>query len=318
MVKSPLRYPGGKNKLSAFFAKLCIDNNIYGHYVEPYSGGASVALTLLMEGIVDKITINDMDRSIYAFWYSVLRHTELLCELISTTEISVENWYIQKSYQDNKHQTDLLRLGFSTLFLNRTNRSGIIKGGIIGGTKQLGNYKIDCRFNKENLISRIRAIAKFKDSIRLFQKDAITLINLIELEPNKRNTLIYFDPPYYNKASSLYMNHYKNDNHLEVSERIKRIKNIKWVVSYDNVQEIQKLYTDCNKKEYSFKHTAGTIKTGNELLFFSKNLILPEIKEWNPVNFAIKSKIISNDGFPKIVYKNSSLHNVNNQCSLSL
>ena len=73
---SPLRYPGGKNKLSAFIAKICIDNNINGHYVEPYSGGASVALFLLLEGFVNKITINDKDRAIYAFWYCVLNKTK--------------------------------------------------------------------------------------------------------------------------------------------------------------------------------------------------------------------------------------------------
>ena len=151
MFYSPLRYPGGKNKLSAFIAKICIDNNINGHYVEPYSGGASVALFLLLEGYVNKITINDRDRSIYAFWYSVLNKTNQLCELIQNAELTVEEWRKQKAVQSNKKNVDLLELGFSTFYLNRTNRSGIINAGVMGGIKQNGNYLMDCRFKKLTL-----------------------------------------------------------------------------------------------------------------------------------------------------------------------
>lgn len=102
MHYSPLRYPGGKNKLSAFIAQVCIENNINGYYVEPYSGGASVALFLLLEGFVNKIVINDKDRSIYAFWHSVLNKTEPLCEMIAKTEITINEWRKQKDIQTRK------------------------------------------------------------------------------------------------------------------------------------------------------------------------------------------------------------------------
>lgn len=312
MFNSPLRYPGGKNKLAAFFAKICIDNNINGHYVEPYSGGASVALFLLIEGFVQKITINDMDRSIYAFWFSVLNHTEQLCSMINETDITVENWNLQKNIQENKEQNNLLELGFSTFFLNRTNRSGIITGGIIGGQEQLSNYKIDCRFNKNELIERIKRIAGFKDQIRLLNMDAIDLISLVESEEEQENMLCYFDPPYYNKASSLYMNHYQINDHFNVSERIKKINNIKWIVSYDDVPEIQQLYSDCKKKEYSFSHTAGKTKQGMELLFFSENLQQPDFVEWNPVNFTLRKSQLA----PRIYYKIKKRKKANNQLNL--
>lgn len=180
MFYSPLRYPGGKNKLSAFIAKICIDNNINGHYVEPYSGGASVALFLLMEGFVERITINDRDRAIYAFWYCVLNKTKQLCEKIENAELTIEEWKKQKKIQLNKKNVDLLTLGFSTFYLNRTNRSGIINYGVMGGIEQKGNYLIDCRFNKEDLVQRIRNIAKHKKNIRLYKKDAIKLIDKIQ------------------------------------------------------------------------------------------------------------------------------------------
>ena len=143
MHLSPLRYPGGKNRIANFIAQVCVDNRISGLYVEPYAGGASVALFLLFSNVVKKIVINDKDRSIYAFWYSVLHHTDRLCQMIIDTEVNVENWHKQKKVQSRKQYANLLELGFSTLFLNRTNRSGIISGGIIGGIDQTGEYKID-------------------------------------------------------------------------------------------------------------------------------------------------------------------------------
>ncbi len=299
MFYSPLRYPGGKNKLSAFIAKICIDNNINGHYVEPYSGGASVALFLLMEGFVEKITINDRDRSIYAFWYSALNKTKQLCQLIENAELSIEEWKKQKSVQSNKRKADLLDLGFSTFYLNRTNRSGIINAGVMGGIEQTGNYLMDCRFNKTELIQRIKNIAYHKKNIRLYKKDAVKLIDKIEQEAQNDNIVFYFDPPYYLKASTLYMNHYEDKNHKKVSDKIKSIQNIKWIVSYDNVPEIKKLYAECPKKEFSFNHTAYEIREGKEILFFSNNIEQPKIKDWNPLRFKLKKvKTTAN-----IVYK---------------
>lgn len=290
MFYSPLRYPGGKNKLSAFIAKICLDNNINGHYVEPYSGGASVALFLLIEGFVQKITINDRDRSIYAFWHSVLNKTNQLCELIENAELSIEEWKKQKAVQSNKKKADLLDLGFSTFYLNRTNRSGIINAGVMGGIEQTGNYLMDCRFNKTELIQRIKNIAHHKKNIRLYKKDAVKLIDKIEQEAENDNIVFYFDPPYYLKASTLYMNHYEDKNHKKVSEKIKSIQNIKWIVSYDNVPEIQELYAECPKKEFSFKHTAYEIREGQEIMFFSENIVRPEIEDWNPIKFKLKRK----------------------------
>lgn len=288
MHYSPLRYPGGKNKLAAFIANLCLENNIKGHYVEPYSGGASVALFLLLEGYVDCITINDKDRSLYAFWYAVLNHTEEFCTMIVDTPITMEVWHKQKQVQVNKENATLLELGFSTFFLNRTNRSGIISAGVIGGIEQNGNYLMDCRFNKSDLIKRIQLIGSRKKDIRLLQEDAIDLINLVEEETRTRrnkNTLFYFDPPYYDKGSTLYMNHYLHSDHEAVSDSVKAIRNIHWIVSYDNAEEIRALYEGCRKNEFTFTHTAYESRVGKEIMFFSNSLTLPNIEDWNPIYF---------------------------------
>ncbi len=278
---SPLRYPGGKNKLAKFIALICEKNNINGHYVEPYAGGASVALFLLLNNYISEITINDIDRSIYAFWYSVLNDTEKFCKLIKKTEISIENWKKFKEIQRYKEKVSLLELGFSTFFLNRTNFSGVINAGVIGGIEQKGRYKINCRFNKQNLINRIKKIAEHKDKIHIYNLDAMELVKKIQKKSKKMQTIFYFDPPYYLKGKSLYLNYYKYDDHKKVSDEIKKMKNSRWIVSYDNVLEIKTLYRGFKKIEYSFYHIAHKPKEGKEVLFFNKNLIIPKIQ--NPI-----------------------------------
>jgi len=276
---SPLRYPGGKNKLAKFIALICEKNNIDGHYVEPYAGGASVALHLLLNGNVKEITINDLDRSIYAFWHSILNDTDKFCRKIKTTSITIENRDKFKKIQKRKETATLFELGFSTFFLNRTNYSGIIDGGVIGGREQKGNYKIDCRFNKEELIERIKFIAKNKKNIHLYNLDALQLIDKIQTGKGSKNTIFYFDPPYYLKGPSLYMSHYKHEDHKRVSEKIQKIKNAKWIVSYDNTPEIKKLYSGSKMKKLTFFHTAYEIREGKEVLFFSDGLFVPRVNQ---------------------------------------
>lgn len=278
---SPLRYPGGKNKLSKFVALVCERNHINGHYVEPYAGGSSVALHLLINGYVKEITINDFDRSIYAFWHSVLNDTNTFCKMIDAAEVTIKNWQKQKSIQQNKKAASLLELGFSTFFLNRTNRSGIINGGVIGGVEQKGNYKIDCRFNKEELIERIKFIAIHKKNIHLYNLDALELVRMVEKKSKSKNVIFYFDPPYFLKGQSLYMNAYEPSDHKDVSDKIKKIKNARWIVSYDDVPQIKSLYKDkdIQKRAYSFIHTAYKPREGKEILFFSKNLVIPIVAQ---------------------------------------
>jgi len=272
---SPLRYPGGKNKLSKFIASICKENNIDGHYVEPYAGGASIALHLLFNGHVGEVTINDYDKAIYAFWYSVLKDTEKFCRKIRNTEVSIKSWRKQKKIQNNKdNEKNLLKLGFSTFFLNRTNYSGIVDGGMIGGALQSGEYKIYCRFNKEELIDRIRFIAIHRKHIHLENLDALDLVRKIK---KNKNTVFYFDPPYYLKGPSLYMDHYEHSDHKSVSAKIRKIKNARWIVSYDNTPEIKKMYASCFKKEFTFFHTAYKARVGKEVLFFSDNIVVPKI-----------------------------------------
>lgn len=274
---SPLRYPGGKGKISKFI-KTVFEKNLLsdGVYVEPYAGGASVALSLVLDEYASKVIINDIDKSIYSFWVSVVEDSEGLCKLIRDTKVTMTTWRRAKDIQKNKEQASPLELGFSTFFLNRTNRSGIIKAGVIGGNDQTGNWKIDARYNIPDLVNRIQRIAKYADRIELYNSDACELIKKISKDLPKRS-LLYFDPPYYVKGKDLYVNHYRHDDHAKVAEVITAITKQKWIVSYDNAPEIKELYRGFDKIEYSLNYSAATAAKGTEVMFFSSGLYVPPI-----------------------------------------
>lgn len=272
---SPLRYPGGKAKLAPYIQKIINSNNLYdGVYVEPYAGGASVALSLLFGEFVDRVIVNDKDRSIYAFWYSVINETDNLCRLISDTNVNVEEWQHQKDIQGNKDEEDLLTLGFSTFFLNRTNRSGILKAGVIGGLNQQGNYKIDARFKKQDLIKRILQIADYSDRIDLYNDDAVIFLKQIK-DSLPEKSLLYLDPPYYVKGKGLYLNYYKDSDHQLIADTMTAIEDVKWVVTYDNVPYIGSLYKGFRKSTFELNYSASNSGKGTELMIFSNNLIIP-------------------------------------------
>lgn len=273
---SPLRYPGGKNK-TYFYIKHLVETNNINTYIEPFAGGAAVALRLLVNKDVQRIIINDYDKAIFAFWISVIEHTDKLVSMIDDTPITMEQWYNQKSIQDYKDLIDLdnpdevLKLGFSTLFLNRTNRSGIIKAGVIGGKKQNGNYKMDCRFNKKNIIKRIQRISEFKNFIKVTNLDAL---EFIETEIKRtRKSLTFFDPPYYDKGPDLYTNFYNHDDHVDLSNSIKNnMRNRYWILTYDIAEQIEQLYKQHPFERYYLNYSIATPSKGQEFMFFSKKI----------------------------------------------
>ena len=272
---SPLRYPGGKLKVVDYIKRLFEVNDLVGGtYIEPYAGGASVALSLLFDKYAGKIKINDKDRSIYAFWYSVLNNADELCRLISDTPVTMDVWQAQHELQKHKEDADLLELGFSTFFLNRTNRSGILNGGVIGGKEQTGNYKIDARYNKNDLIERIERIAGYSDLIDLTSMDAVALLKRYKRTPAAK-TFCYLDPPYHVKGRDLYLNYYNDDDHRAVAETIKKYKG-KWIISYDAVDFIKNLYGDYRQKEYYLSYSAGNRSKGKEIMVYSEGLTLPK------------------------------------------
>ena len=272
-LRTPLRYPGGKRKLANFVETLISCNDLSGcDYAEPYAGGAGLAMELLRRGIVNQLWLNDIDKGIASFWKLVLQQPDLLCEMIDETDVTIEEWKKQKEFA--KSEDTVLR-GFATFFLNRTNRSGIIKGGVIGGKNQSGTWKLDCRFNKNELINRIQAIAKYRDRIHSFNMDALEFLE--SAVPKHLETVLFnLDPPYYVKGAGLYTNFYNDSDHLKVSSFI-RTESRPWIVSYDNHEFIRKIYSGCNFIEYDLTYTAQRKVVGKEIMFFGNLKKVPPI-----------------------------------------
>ena len=109
---------------------------------------------------------------------------------------------------------------------------------MIGGKKQDGSWKIDSRFNLDELNRRIDRIARYKDRIHLSCKDAIEFLSAHRFA---KKCLTYLDPPYYQAGRRLYLNAYKPNDHLSLSEYIQKLKS-SWIISYDDVPEILSLY----------------------------------------------------------------------------
>lgn len=288
MNYSPLRYPGGKNKISPF-VKLIIDKSGLTNitYVEPFAGGAGVALSLLFSGTVNHIVINDYDKCIYSVWRAILNDTNEFIKLIKDTDVTIEEWHRQKDIyltQNNKYS---LELAFATFFLNRTNRSGILKAGPIGGFNQNGNYLIDARFNKENLIQRIFDIADKKNQISLFNKDIRSFFK--SYLPKYENVFLYLDPPYYKKGQELYKNFFTDKDHQEIAECVKQLT-CNWIITYDNTAEITKLYEEQQCGFFDLSYSLANNLRASELIVLSNDTLWPteaELAE-NDININLR------------------------------
>lgn len=266
---SPLRYPGGKNCIFPFVAELFRENDLIGSaYAEPYAGGAGLALKLLFDEYVSKAYINDLDRSIYAFWYAVLNHGVEFCEWIKDVKVTIDTWHHSKEVQNCAASAELLDLAKSTFFLNRTNVSGVLKGGVIGGKNQTGKFKIDARFNKQDLVRRIERIQAFTDRIELSNLDGLAFVR--RLDATQEDIFIYLDPPYVQKGSDLYMNFYSRADHERLARKVHSMRK-RWMVSYDHHEFVMNLYSEKSKLLYKLSQSASN-RVGDEVLIFSERL----------------------------------------------
>ena len=265
---SPLRYPGGKSSVLNMVSEIIHTNNLSGcSYAEPYAGGCGLALNLLLKGHVDKIYLNDYDSSIWSFWHSVLDAPDKLIKKILETPVTIDEWKKQRHIYGTPDEYSTLERGFSTLFLNRTNRSGIIKAGFIGGAAQDGKYKIDCRFGKKGLVERIERIQDFKSRVFLYNLDALDFFEATDGLLAK-DGFYCIDPPYYKKGHTLYANFYKHDDHVKLASKISKLET-KWILTYDNASEIKSLYPTKNQYLFNLNYSAGAKRKGTELLVVS-------------------------------------------------
>ena len=280
---SPLRYPGGKTSMLELTATVLRMNSLErGHYAEPYAGGCGLALALLYGGHVSDIHINDIDPAIWSFWHSVLNDYDAFADRVRTTPVTIEEWLRQREIY-RAQGDDALTLGFSAFFLNRTNRSGIIKqAGVIGGLGQTGEYKLDCRYNHDDLLRRMARVRKYRDRIHLTRLDALDFIDHCGGRL-PTDSLLFIDPPYFKKGAGLYTSFYHPEDHAKVAEAV-LAASLPWVVTYDDVPEIRQLYRERRQFTFDINYSLHEKRVGKELLISSKGLKLPEVFRARQVN----------------------------------
>lgn len=275
MLGSPLRYPGGKSLMTTFFIDLFEANHMRDViYVEPYAGGAGAAINLLLSKKVDRIWINDANIGVYSFWNALINEPQRFIQTVLDTPVTLNEWAEQKCVVEKASEPSF-ELGFATFFLSRTNRSGVISAGPIGGRseekQQNAKYKIDCRFNKVELIERLRAIAELSERVQVTNLDAIDLLRTLN-----DDVFVYLDPPYYVKGKCLYMNHYTHEEHQVLANFLQNEAVFRWVLSYDDVPAIRTLYSERKLYRFPLSYTVQDVRKGMELLTYSDNIVLPE------------------------------------------
>jgi DNA adenine methylase len=270
LLASPLRYPGGKGALYSRLRRLIRSSGLSGcTYVEPYAGGVGAGLGLLVTGQVERVVINDLDPAIYAFWATLTEDPESLIEKIATAKLSVAEWRRQREIYLDQEGSNLASRGFATFYLNRTNHSGVLNGGPIGGLDQTGKYKIDARFNRAELSERIRVLGLYAAKIEVCAEDGVSVIRR---HGRKKNTFIYADPPYFEKAGSLYLNAFGSEDHERLAKALNKLAGQPWLLTYDDVPEVHELYAERRRRSFELHYSAHRVTAATEIAVFSDSV----------------------------------------------
>lgn len=275
---SPLRYPGGKAALAPFLAKTIAMNDLDGcAYYEPFAGGAGAALRLLREEAVSCVHINDLDPRIAAFWQAALGQSERFADAITSVKLNVQEWKRQREVYLRKDSSKPFELGFATFYLNRCNRAGILFGAApIGGYEQAGKWTLSARFYRETLAKRVCDLGGRAAQIHVSNMDAGRF--LVEKLPRGRDrtrVFAYLDPPYWEKGGRLYFSSYSPKDHKALARYMQRQKTLKWVMSYDNAEEIRQIYADSSISHLSVRYSLSRAGGEKELLIVPEHLQLP-------------------------------------------
>jgi len=275
---SPLRYPGGKSEMSGLINQIRKLNGLGDRSIaEAYAGGAGASLTQLFLEETPHIYINDADPAIHDFWWSIVNSSTLFVKKLSKTRVSMAEWHRQRDVYNNAGRVSRLRRGFSAFYLNRCNRSGIIKnGGPIGGLDQSGEWTIKARFNKPALRCRCEKVAEYRDHITVSCLDGIDFISSLSLE----SIFFFIDPPYFEKGNTLYLNSLDSEYHASLADQLKSMQNASWILTYDDCPEIRRLYRGWSAiRSFSLRYSAAERRSGKEILITPKWMRLPESQE---------------------------------------
>ena len=242
---SALRYPGSKRRLLPYIRRVLEHNELRpALLVEPFAGGASVALEALHEGLVGSIGLVDRDPLVASFWRTVFFDTDWLVDRILRISVTLRQWNRLRTAPARTHRQRAL----ACLFLNRTSFSGILanRAGPIGGKKQVSEYTLDCRFPRHTLVRRIRQASSYRSQVRFVWcgtwRRTLTRIRQCQARGSLPDDLCYyFDPPFFEKADRLYRFYFQERDHRSFRDSLHQLSD-PWILSYDVAPLLNVLY----------------------------------------------------------------------------
>jgi len=233
---SPLRYPGAKRLLLPAIRDLLPEH--VDLLIEPFAGGASVALALLDEGRADRVVLGDADPLVAAFWSVATSRPDELIEAMRAETPSVERW----DYWRAAEPDDELKAACKCLYLNRTSFSGNLhhEAGPLGGRAGRGEG-IAGRWAPETVASRIRHVAELGRGgrITVVAGDWQETVDVgLRMAPDP---LVYADPPYVSAGTRLYRASFTVGDHGNLADGLATAP-YRWLLSYDDHPTTRRLY----------------------------------------------------------------------------
>lgn len=280
---SPLRYPGGKARMSPWLAQA-FDVSGAEVWLEPFGGGAGAALTLLAAHEVEEAWIVEAHPGLAAFWADVTREPEALARRVehTTPDLTLFDW---ARNQLATHGDDL---AFATFVINRCSYSGIVNTAVgpIGGRAQAGRHRIDARWNASALADRIRAVGALGDRFRVFAGDGIAFLGDLPSSGVESEVFIFVDPPYWRASADAGERAVPSDNklyaegmvpadHWRLADALHALDGTPWVLTYDAGPEVVRAYEGDRIRGFEIPHSAASSHVGSEYLVTPHELWTP-------------------------------------------
>lgn len=270
MIKSPLRYPGGKSRSVDLISTIIPE---FDEFREPFLGGGSIFIYAKQRFPNKTFWINDLYFELYKFWEMTQKDVDALIDKIyewrNQFPVGKE---LHKFLNENLANFNDLERGASFFIYNRITFSGT---SLSGGFSE---HAFTGRFT-ESSIQRLNQFAK------VINGSTITNLDYEELVKREgENVFIFLDPPYYSATkSALYGkngNMHKSFDHVKFAENMKSCKH-KWLITYDDSEYIRNLFSFANIMPWELMYGMRNVKAGADQkgkeLFISNYLeALPE------------------------------------------
>ncbi|MDB9306898.1 MULTISPECIES: DNA adenine methylase [Cyanophyceae] len=255
MIKSPLRYPGGKSKAIKQIAKHLPDN--FSEFREPFVGGGSVFIYLKQKFPHLKIWINDLNRELFLFWKYTQSHLPQLVEEIRR---------VKDKYTDGKILfKELTTIDTQTLSdFERAARFFILNRITFSGTVESGGFS-EQAFHKRFTYSSIERLEKLAEILT----DDVKITNLDYselLDADGKNVFIFLDPPYFAATKSRL---YGKDGDLHTTFEHQRFAELlrecdhRWLITYDDSPQIRENFHDAHLFEWELQYGMNNYKQGS-------------------------------------------------------